>query len=111
MAGEAASALGLSMAVLAQQPGDAASAVAAEVLIGSPFVEADLRALVERCAVVTFDHEQVDLDLVAGLGAEGYVLRPGATALEFAVDKAHMRTVLDCGGRARAGLRGRRQRT
>ncbi len=98
MAGEAASALGLSMAVLAERPDDAACAVAAEVVPGSPFVEADLRALAERCAVVTFDHEQVDLDFVAGLNAEGYVLRPGASALEFAVDKAHMRTVFDNAG-------------
>jgi 5-(carboxyamino)imidazole ribonucleotide synthase len=98
MAGEAASALGLSMAVLAERPDDAACAVAAEVVIGSPFVEAELRALAERCAVVTFDHEQVDLAIVAGLGAEGYVLRPGASTLEFAVDKAHMRTVLDSAG-------------
>src|SRR5579871_5818376 len=98
MAGEATSALGLSMAVLAQRPDDAACAVAAEIVVGSPFVETDLRALCERCAVVTFDHEQVDLDIVAGLGAEGYVLRPGPTTLEFAVDKAHMRIVLDRAG-------------
>jgi 5-(carboxyamino)imidazole ribonucleotide synthase len=98
MAGEAASALGLSMAVLAERPDDAATAVAAEVVIGSPLVERDLRALAERCAVVTFDHEQVDLDIVAGLVAEGFVLRPGAQTLEFAVDKAHMRTVLDAAG-------------
>jgi 5-(carboxyamino)imidazole ribonucleotide synthase len=86
------------MAVLAQHPEDAACAVAAEVVVGSPFVEADLRALCERCAVVTFDHDQVDLDIVAGLSAEGYVLRPGAATLEFAVDKAHMRSVLDGAG-------------
>ena len=98
MAGEATSALGLSMAVLAQRPDDAACAVAAEVVVGSPFVESDLRALCERCAVVTFDHEQVDLDIVAGLTAEGHVLRPGTSTLEFAVDKAHMRTVLDSAG-------------
>jgi 5-(carboxyamino)imidazole ribonucleotide synthase len=98
MAGEATSALGLSMAVLAQRPDDAACAVAAEVVVGSPFVETDLRALCERCGVVTFDHDQVDLDIVARLGAEGYVLRPGASTLEFAVDKAHMRTVLDSAG-------------
>jgi 5-(carboxyamino)imidazole ribonucleotide synthase len=98
MAGEATSALGLSMAVLAQRPDDAACAVAAEVVVGTPFVEADLRALCERCAVVTFDHEQVDLDIVAALTAEGYVLRPGTEGLEFAVDKAHMRSVLDAAG-------------
>jgi 5-(carboxyamino)imidazole ribonucleotide synthase len=98
MAGEATSALGLSMAVLAGHADDAACAVAAEVVLGSPFVESELRALAERCDVVTFDHEQVDLELVAALAAEGVVLRPGAATLEFAVDKAHMRLALDAAG-------------
>ena len=98
MAGEAASALGLSMAVLAERPDDAACGVASEVMLGSPFVAADLRAFAERCAVVTFDHEQVDLGIVAALAAGGAVLRPGAETLELAVDKAYMRTVLDRAG-------------
>jgi 5-(carboxyamino)imidazole ribonucleotide synthase len=98
MAGEAASALGLSMVVLAERPDDAACAVAAEVVLGSPFVAADLQALATRCDVVTFDHEQVDLDMVAALAAQGAVVRPGSETLELAVDKAHMRTVLDEAG-------------
>jgi 5-(carboxyamino)imidazole ribonucleotide synthase len=98
MAGEAASALGLSMAVLAERPDDAACQVAAEVMLGSPFVADELRAFTERCDVVTFDHEQVDLDIVAALAAGGAVLRPGAETLELAVDKAHMRAVLDGAG-------------
>ena len=98
MAGEAASALGLSMAVLAERADDAACQVAAEVVLGSPFVAAELQAFTERCDVVTFDHEQVDLDLVAALAAGGAVLRPGAETLELAVDKARMRAVLDGAG-------------
>ncbi len=98
MAGEAASALGLSMAVLAERPDDAACGVANEVMLGSPFVAADLRAFAERCGVVTFDHEQVDLEIVAALAAGGVVLRPGAETLALAVDKAHMRTTLDGAG-------------
>ncbi len=98
MAGEAASALGLSMAVLAERPDDAACDVAAEVVLGSPFVAADLRAIADRCDVLTFDHEQVDLELVADLAAQGAVVRPGAATLELAVDKARMRTVLDEAG-------------
>ncbi len=98
MAGEAASALGLSMAVLAERPADAACAAAADVVIGSPFVAADVEALAERSDVVTFDHEQVDLDIIAALAAQGAVIRPGIETLEFAVDKAHMRTVLDDAG-------------
>jgi len=98
MAGEAASVLGLSMAVLAERPDDAACGVAAEVMVGSPFVAADLAAFAERCDVVTFDHEQVDLDTLAALATEGAVFRPGPEVLELAVDKAHMRTVLDGAG-------------
>jgi 5-(carboxyamino)imidazole ribonucleotide synthase len=98
MAGEAASALGLSMAVLASHPDDAACEVAAEVMLGSPFVADDLRAFAARCDVLTFDHEQVDLEIVAGLAAEGALVRPGADTLELAVDKARMRTVLDEAG-------------
>ncbi len=98
MAGEAASALGLSMAVLAEHPDDAACGVAAEVVLGSPFVAEDLRAFAARCDVLTFDHEQVDLELVAAVASEGAVVRPGAATLEFAVDKARMRTVLDEAG-------------
>lgn len=98
MAGEAASALGLSMAVLAEHPDDAACGVAAEVVLGSPFVAGDLAAFAARCDVLTFDHEQVDLDLVAALASQGTVVRPGAATLELAVDKARMRTVLDEAG-------------
>ena len=98
MAGEAASALGLSMAVLAERPDDAACGVASEVVLGSPFVAADLHDFAARCDVVTFDHEQVDLELVAEVAAGGAVVRPGADTLELAVDKAHMRTVLDGAG-------------
>ena len=98
MAGEAASALGLSMAVLAAHPDDAACEVAAEVMLGSPFVADDLRAFAARCDVLTFDHEQVELGIVAEVAAQGAVVRPGADTLELAVDKARMRTVLDDAG-------------
>jgi 5-(carboxyamino)imidazole ribonucleotide synthase len=98
MAGEAASTLGLSMAVLAERPDDAACEVATEVVLGSPFVAADLRAIAARCDVLTFDHEQVDLEMVAELAAQGALVRPGADTLELAVDKARMRTVLDDAG-------------
>jgi phosphoribosylaminoimidazole carboxylase PurK protein len=94
MAAEAASALGLSVAVLAESPDEAACAVAAEVVLGSALVEADLRALAARADVVTFDHEQVDLTAVRSLIADGVVIHPGLQTLEMAVDKAHMRAVL-----------------
>ena len=86
--------MGLSMAVLAERADDAACAVAAEVVVGSPMVEAELRALAERCDVLTFDHEQQDLALLGALVAEGMVVRPGVDALRMAVDKGHMRARL-----------------
>ena len=99
MAGEAASALGLSMAVLAEHPDDAACGVAAEVVLGSPFVAADLRA-------VRRPLRRPDLRPRAGRpGAGGRAgaprapwSGPGAATLELAVDKARMRTVLDEAG-------------
>ncbi len=113
MVGEAASALGLSVAVLAEDPHEAACAVVEEVVIGSPSVESDLRALAERCGVVTFDHEQVDLPLLLALQADGVVLRPEPATLEVAVDKGQMRRVLTqagvgCAGPRRGRRRGRR---
>ena len=66
--------------------------------MGAASDRAALRALAERCDVMTFDHEQVDLDLLLKLVAEGMAVRPGPATLEFAVDKAHMRTVLDEAG-------------
>jgi 5-(carboxyamino)imidazole ribonucleotide synthase len=94
MMAEAGSALGLSVAVLAERPDDAACAVASEVLLGSPLVEAELRALADQVDVVTFDHEQVDLAIISTLLGDGIVVRPGLQTLEMAVDKAHMRAVL-----------------
>ncbi|HEY2213581.1 MAG TPA: hypothetical protein VGH31_00900, partial [Acidimicrobiales bacterium] len=98
MAGEAASALGLSLAVLAKRPDDAACDVAAEVIPGSPLVEAEFRALADQCRVVTFDHEQVDLGIVASLVAEGRTIYPGVATLELAVDKSRMRAALVAAG-------------
>ena len=86
------------MAVLASHRDDAACSVATEVVLGTPWVASDLRALAERCRVVTFDHEQVDLDLVAALVDGGVTVRPGPATLELAVDKATMRSVLDEAG-------------
>jgi 5-(carboxyamino)imidazole ribonucleotide synthase len=86
------------MAVLAEHPNDAACAVAAEVMLGSPLVASELRELAERCDVITFDHEQVDLDILRTLADDGVVVRPGVDTLKLAVDKAHMRAVLTKAG-------------
>jgi 5-(carboxyamino)imidazole ribonucleotide synthase len=91
---ESASALGIPTVVLAEHPGDAATGVAPEIVVGAPTVEKELRLLAERCDVLTFDHEQIDLGLLAILQAEGTTVRPGLGTLEMAVDKARMRVRL-----------------
>ncbi|MGH9086991.1 MAG: 5-(carboxyamino)imidazole ribonucleotide synthase [Acidimicrobiales bacterium] len=88
---EAASALGLAVAVLAEHEDDAAVAVAPEVLIGAPTDHVALATLARRAPVLTFDHEQVDVDLLATLEADGVAVRPGTETLRMAVDKVAMR--------------------
>lgn len=91
---EAASFLGIRTVVLAASSDDPAAGVATEVLVGHPGSEKDLRRLAERCDVITFDHEQVDLDLLAALP----LCRPGIPTLQLAVDKSRMRAALSAAG-------------
>ena len=95
---EAASAFGVPTIVLAARPDDAATSAASEVLVGQATDPAALRALAAKADVVTFDHEQVDLGVLAGLEREGVCLRPGVGTLRIAVDKAEMRTRLAAAG-------------
>ena len=91
---EAASALGLSVTVLAERPDDAAVSTASQVLIGSPRDPDALAALARRSGVVTFDHEHVDLAMLASLEQDGALVRPGIGTLQLAVDKGQMRSQL-----------------
>jgi 5-(carboxyamino)imidazole ribonucleotide synthase len=95
---EAASELGVRTVVLAARADDAAAPVASEVLLGEATDGRALRDLVARCDVVTFDHEQVDLELLHQLERDGARLRPGLQTLQVAVDKAEMRTRLSAEG-------------
>jgi 5-(carboxyamino)imidazole ribonucleotide synthase len=95
---EAASTLGVTTVVLAAQPADPATSAASEVLIGEATDPVALRALAAAVDVITFDHEQVDLEVLGELAHEGVVLRPGIKTLEVAVDKAEMRVRLAAAG-------------
>jgi 5-(carboxyamino)imidazole ribonucleotide synthase len=98
MMGESARDLTLSLTVLADSPEDSATTSIDDVVLGSASDAAALRALAERVDVITFDHELVDLGVLEALEADGVVLRPGARALRFAVDKAFQRqTFFDSG--------------
>ena len=91
---EAASPLGVPVVLLAQDPTEAATELASRVLLGSPSDAGQLWALAARCDVMTFDHEHVDLEMLATFEGAGVAVRPGVAAMRFGVDKAHMRTRL-----------------
>lgn len=91
---EAGTRCDVALRVLARAPDEAAAQVFATVDVGAPDDPAALADLAARCDVVTFDHELVDLDLLAALEREGHVLRPSAATLAVATDKRRQREVL-----------------
>jgi 5-(carboxyamino)imidazole ribonucleotide synthase len=91
---EDASALGIDCVVLAESPDDGAALVAHSAIIGAPSDRAALEKLADSVAITTFDHELVDLELLADLEAQGHQFAPSPSALLYAVDKAAMRTLL-----------------
>lgn len=99
MLGEDASALGIATTVLATSPDEAAVDTAGEVVYGAADDLDALHTLAGSCDVVTFDHELVDLNLIAALEDAGIDVFPSSSALAFSVDKAAMRERLH-----RAGL-------
>jgi 5-(carboxyamino)imidazole ribonucleotide synthase len=94
----AAIALGVRFAVLAGSPDEAAAQVVPSTTVADEKSLDDLRAFAAGCDVLTFDHEQVPIEHVRTLAAEGVVVRPGAAALLHAQDKAVMRSRLTKAG-------------
>jgi 5-(carboxyamino)imidazole ribonucleotide synthase len=92
MMGEAAHDAGVILTVLATSMDDAAVATCDLTIVGSATDELALDDLAKLDDVVTFDHELVDLDQIQDLEAKGVAVRPSASALRFAVDKAYQRT-------------------
>jgi 5-(carboxyamino)imidazole ribonucleotide synthase len=92
MMGEAAHAVGVVVTVLATSNDDAAVATCDVTIVGSATDERALDDLATLDDVLTFDHELVDLDQIYDLEARGVTVRPSASALRFAVDKAYQRT-------------------
>ncbi len=88
---EAASQLAVPTLVLAERSDDAACPAASGFLTGHAHHAGALGELSERCAAVTFDHEQVDLELLSALEDAGHTVAPPPSALRFATDKAQMR--------------------
>ncbi len=91
MTHQAAIALGQSLRILAESADDGAALVAAGVVVGDYRSLADLRTFVDRCDVITFDHEHVPGEHIRALAADGVTVYPSADALVHAQDKAVMR--------------------
>jgi 5-(carboxyamino)imidazole ribonucleotide synthase len=75
--------------------GEAAVRAGAPLLEGSGYDAAALGELARRCAVMTFEHELVDLPALASLETAGVCVRPSTRVLALAVDKLHQRRTLD----------------
>src|ERR1700722_12986709 len=95
---EAASAMGIPVVLLAEDPTAAAAELTSRVLLGSATDAGQLWALAARCDVMTFDHEHVDLEMLTTFENAGVAVRPGVEAMRLGVDKAHMRTTLAAAG-------------
>src|SRR5262245_47400936 len=92
MTHQSAIALGQSLKVLAGGRGDPAALVSPDVVIGDPDDPVALAEFVRGCDAVTFDHEGVPAEPLAGLArAAGVPLRPSPAALVHAQDKLVMR--------------------
>ena len=97
MMGEAAHAVGVHLTVLATSLDDAASETCDALILGDARDETALVRLAQAVEVVTFDHELIDLDQIRDL-EDHVAVRPSATALAMAVDKAHQRRTLAAAG-------------
>ncbi|MBZ5740891.1 5-(carboxyamino)imidazole ribonucleotide synthase [Nocardioides mangrovi] len=91
MMAEPAAALGLPLRLLAEAEGVSAAQVIPDQLVGDYRDLATLRAVVDGCPVVTFDHEHVPTEHLHALEEDGVAVRPGPEALVHAQDKGVMR--------------------
>ncbi len=91
MTQQAAIALGQSLRVLAEGPGDPAALVCADVRLGAATDLDALRAFSRGCSAVTLDHEQVPQEHLRALVADGVAVHPHPDALLHAQDKLVMR--------------------
>ena len=94
MTHQAALALGQTLRVLSVSADDGAALVTPDVVLGHHTDLDALRRFAAGCDVVTFDHEHVPGGHIRTLVAEGHKVFPGADALQYAQDKALMRTRL-----------------
>jgi 5-(carboxyamino)imidazole ribonucleotide synthase len=72
--------------------------LSSKISIGSPKNAKALELFIRDNDIVTFEHELVDLEVLAELENEGATIRPSSRALKFAVDKWAQREELSSAG-------------
>ncbi|MBK8461528.1 MAG: 5-(carboxyamino)imidazole ribonucleotide synthase [Nigerium sp.] len=94
MMNEAATPLGIKVALLAEAPGVSAAQVVPDAVVGDYTDEATLLDFARGVDALTFDHEHVPAALLRACSDAGIAARPGPDALRYAQDKAAMRARL-----------------
>jgi 5-(carboxyamino)imidazole ribonucleotide synthase len=84
-------ALGIRLRVLAESSSASAAQVVPDAPVGDHRDAADVTRFAKECDVLTFDHEHVPTRLLRDLEESGVAVRPSASALVHAQDKAVMR--------------------
>ena len=97
MMAEAAAPLGIRVRVLAGPSDEGASEVVPDILVSAPDDAAALAAFAATVDVLTFDHENVDHDVLRRLEADGMAVRPSVATLAYS-DKAHQRRAFRAAG-------------
>jgi 5-(carboxyamino)imidazole ribonucleotide synthase len=93
MTQQAAISLGVELRVLASAESEPAVVAGANALIAEASAKS-MRELADGAAVLTFDHEGFDPDLLAALKAEGVPMAPSPESVLFAQDKQYARETL-----------------
>ncbi len=95
---EAAIPMGIGVTLLAERPDDGAALVCPSVLPGGPGDRDAMRRLADAVDVITFDHELVDVGILADLEGDGVAVRPGSSVMALVQDKlAQRQTIGDLG--------------
>ncbi|MGB5953453.1 MAG: 5-(carboxyamino)imidazole ribonucleotide synthase [Ornithinimicrobium sp.] len=86
--------LNLTLSVLTESQGSAASLVVPHAPVGAATDLDDVLAFAALCDVVTFDHEHVPQEVMHAMVTAGVAVHPDPSALVFAQDKIAMRSRL-----------------
>ena len=105
MMGSAAESLGIELIIQTPHPTDPAVAIAAETVLASIDDAAATAKLAERCDVITFENEFINLEALLHLPGQGVCFRPRLEALAPLLDKYHQRCYLQEIGLPQPGFR------